>query len=559
MGLYAQQGWFTQTSGTTNWINDVDFVDTKTGWAVGNDGIILHTTDGSSWTAQQSNTPNNLYSVKFVNNMLGWAVGAGGKILYTTDGGVIWTTQTSGTSKDLRSVFFMDHNFGWIAGNTGTMLVTDNGGVLWDPQPTPTFKDLQGMYFVDYLKGWATGKEGTILRSLDGGITWVAQTNHPLDGSLTGINACYFVDTQIGWAVAKAGNILHTTNGGNNWYKQTSGTSMGINDVVFHDANNGYVIGDNGTIKYTNNGGTAWQNQSSPANALLLAVEFPEIDTGWIVGNSGTILYTHNGGFCPVPPITSNPVSQSVCPGDTVIFAVTTTDTAVTFQWFKNNLEMPGETTSILQIDSAGIANAGAYFCELSNGCGIAKSNGAILSLKGLANISSQPVNDTVEVGEKVTIKITASGTSISFQWLKNGVEIPGATNYQYVIDSVVPADSGYYSCRISNVCNVATSDEAFLKVYDFTGIISIENEASLKFYPNPTKGLINIEIDNLMNEYINVEIINYNGQIIYKKQFGNRIGLIHDIIDLTDKSKGIYFIRFQSGKTILTEKIVLY
>ena len=146
--------------------------------------------------------------------------------------------------------------------------------------------------------------------------------------------------------------------------------------------------------------------------------------------------------------------------------------------------------------------------------------------------------------------------------WLttkKDIVPIPNANNVNYVIDSVIQADSGYYSCIVSNVCNTDTSDAAFLKVNDFTGILSIENKASLRFFPNPTRGLVNIEIDNLKNEDISVQICNYNGQIIYSKEFGRSTGQIHDIIDLADKSKGVYFIRFQSGKTILTEKIVLY
>lgn len=555
----AQQGWLTQASGTTTWIHDVDFVDSKTGWAVGNDGTILHTSDGMSWTAQQSNTPNDLFAVHFINNLKGWVVGEGGKILITSNGGSTWSNQASGTAKDLQDVFFIDNNFGWIAGNTGTMLVTDNGGILWDPQPTPTLKDILGIHFVNYLRGWATGKEGTILSSVDGGITWVAQTNHPLNGSLTGINAVYFVDEMNGWAGAKAGNILHTANGGLSWSKQTTSTSMGFNDIFFFNVDTGYAVGDNGTIKYTDNGGSTWQTQTPPLSNLLLGIDFPVQDTGWIVGNGGAILYTHNGGLCPVPNILSNPVSQSVCPGDNVIFSVITDDTSASFQWFKNNIALPGDTTSILQIDSVTIANAGAYYCELANACGLAQSNGAVLSLKGLAKVTGQPQSQSVEVGDKVTLSITASGTSISFQWMKDGVDIPNATSYSYVIDSVVQADSGFYSCRVSNICNEAYSDSAFVEVNDYSGIITIDNQASLKFFPNPTNGSLKLEIDNLKNENVSLEITNYSGQVIFKKDYGNKSGRLFDQIDLSKKSKGVYFIRLKSGDAVTADKLIIY
>lgn len=557
-GLYAQQGWSPQSSGTTKWINDVSFVDTKSGWAVCNDGLILHTTDGNSWTAQQSNTPKHLYGVKFVSNMLGWIVGADGLILTTTNGGTNWTTQTAGVTMDLLSVFFMDLNFGWVTGKFGTVMVTEDGGLTWDLQTTPTLRDLVDIFFIDYLNGWAAGKEGTLLTSIDGGITWNSQ-NNPLSGSLNGINGVHFVSPQKGWAVGKVGTIMISNNGGINWSKQTTGTNFGFNDVFFFDANTGYAIGDNGMVKYTTDGGAVWQNQSTPISTLLLAIDFPVPDTGWIVGNAGQILFTHNGGVCPVPPILSQPASQSVCPGTIVTFTVVTNDTTATYQWFKNNVALPGDTTNILQIDSAGIANAGAYYCELNNGCGIAKSNGAVLSLKGQAQVTIQPVNDTALVGEKMTMKVSASGTSVGFQWFKDGVEIPNATNYKYEIDSVLLADSGYYKCRVSNVCNAVMSDSALLMVNKPIGIITIENTASLKFYPNPTRGQINIEVDNLKNEDISVIITNYSGQMIFNKHYGSTAGRIQDIIDLKDKSKGVYFLRFQSGKTILTEKIVLY
>ncbi|MFQ6007489.1 MAG: YCF48-related protein, partial [Candidatus Zixiibacteriota bacterium] len=46
-----------QTSGTSNDLRDVFFVDSKKGWAVGNSGVILYTADGgANWTVQNSNT-----------------------------------------------------------------------------------------------------------------------------------------------------------------------------------------------------------------------------------------------------------------------------------------------------------------------------------------------------------------------------------------------------------------------------------------------------------------------------------------------------------------------
>jgi photosystem II stability/assembly factor-like uncharacterized protein len=76
-----------QTSGTTNPLYSVSFVDANTGTAVGDSGTILRTADGStSWTRQTSGTTNHLIGVSFVDANTGTAVGPSGTILRTTAG-----------------------------------------------------------------------------------------------------------------------------------------------------------------------------------------------------------------------------------------------------------------------------------------------------------------------------------------------------------------------------------------------------------------------------------------------------------------------------------------
>ena len=102
----------------------------STGWAVGDSGTILNTTDGgATWDPQTSGTQHGLYSVYFVYSSTGWAVGDSGTILKTTNGGTIWTSQNSKTTNDLRSVYFVDPDIGWAVGSYGTILKTTDGGV----------------------------------------------------------------------------------------------------------------------------------------------------------------------------------------------------------------------------------------------------------------------------------------------------------------------------------------------------------------------------------------------------------------------------------------------
>ena len=108
--LFAQSGWFPQTSGTTNLLIGVSFTDANTGTAVGNFGTIVHTTDGgANWTTQTSGTTNNLFGVFFIDANTGTAVGGSGTIRRTTDGGMTWTAQASGTGNDLHGKVKLFH------------------------------------------------------------------------------------------------------------------------------------------------------------------------------------------------------------------------------------------------------------------------------------------------------------------------------------------------------------------------------------------------------------------------------------------------------------------
>ena len=113
----------------------LSFVDCLRGWVAGDDGTILHTEDGgATWLTQSSGTTERLNAVQFITKDKGWAVGRRGAILNTIDGGKTWQPQSSGTREDLRDISFVDADHGWISGTYGTILHTSNGGDTWTKQ-----------------------------------------------------------------------------------------------------------------------------------------------------------------------------------------------------------------------------------------------------------------------------------------------------------------------------------------------------------------------------------------------------------------------------------------
>ena len=81
--------------------------------------------------------------------------------------------------------------------------------------------------------------------------------------------------------------------------------------------------------------------------------------------------------------------------------------------------------------------------------------------------IATQPAHQSVITGETATFTVTASGTApFTYQWKKNGANIPSATSDSYTTPATSIADSGLaYSVVVTNSAGMATSKEATLTV----------------------------------------------------------------------------------------------
>ncbi len=84
-----------------------------------------------------------------------------------------------------------------------------------------------------------------------------------------------------------------------------------------------------------------------------------------------------------------------------------------------------------------------------------------------LPQITSQPVSTTVTEGASVMFQVAVTGSSsLSYQWLRNGIAIPGATGTSYLLTGAQGIDNQTtFSVRISNGGGTVTSANAVLTV----------------------------------------------------------------------------------------------
>jgi photosystem II stability/assembly factor-like uncharacterized protein len=296
-------GWTQQMSGTTWHLHDVDFADATHGWAVGNNGTIVATTDGATWKSQNSGTTKHLQAVDFVSATTGWAVGDGGTILTTTNGGSTWTTQSSGSSNPIYGVSFISLTQGWACGYSGLLLTTTNGGATWTRVVWP-FGDgvlctetWAAISIADATHGWMAGGKY---------VAWQTAPLWKLDyisGSYDATNVLGLdrVSAARAWAVGSKGSagVIYTTGDGTAWQAQSTPAVTGwFTDVSCPTAANVWVSGYQGKVLASSNGGASWEVQDTGATQLE-GICFLTAQKGWAVGYGGKIFAF--GGSGPQP------------------------------------------------------------------------------------------------------------------------------------------------------------------------------------------------------------------------------------------------------------------
>ena len=306
-GLFAQ--WVTQSSGTTEQLNDVAIIDSTTAIVVGNSGIVLKTTNlGAMWIPKSVGTTRSLRSTACYLDAV-YAVGDL-VVCYSSDRGETWDVDSS--SEHTFSVV----EYGALP-NSDLYMGTELGLVRYQRHPGQpwTERALQGARVVCMGLQYGAGQSTyASIVTLDyaystNGIWWdsVAIPRQFWD-FLTGGN---LKGSSIQYLVGFYGNgppqpfILQRENWQDtSWQRFNLPTQSRPYDVK--SSGNGatvYVCGSGRSVHRSIDSGATWTFQYGNMGNYtkrLLAMAFTNDTVGYAVGDSGTILFTPNGGVTSV-------------------------------------------------------------------------------------------------------------------------------------------------------------------------------------------------------------------------------------------------------------------
>lgn len=237
--------WQRQNSGTMVYLFSISFVDQDHGWAVGDKSILLETIDGGkTWTLHKITSAAEkalsaeeavasqdpvLYDVQFLDAKNGWVVGEFGHIAHTSDGGQTWTEQQQSLitgdiydALDLPTffgVYFINPQDGVAVGLDGRIARTHDGGGTWAFEKLKLEYPIVDPLFTPILfpdgTGWAIGAAGEVVQRGGPDSQWQrAKLGMEVVTWLRGMN---WLNQQEGWIVGGFGLILHTKDGGKSW------------------------------------------------------------------------------------------------------------------------------------------------------------------------------------------------------------------------------------------------------------------------------------------------------------------------------------------------------
>lgn len=164
--------------------------------------------------------------------------------------------------------------------------------------------------------------------------------------------------------------------------------------------------------------------------------------------------------------ITRQPQSQSVFPYSNATFTVVAGSTsAIRYQWRANGLEIANATNTSLTITNVQPEQTGDYTVAITDDVGVVLSAPARLNVQLFPTITVNPSNRVQILGVAPTYytnRVAAiSSTPLTYQWLFNGTNIPGATQAGLYIPNYNLSHAGTYSAVVSDRFGSVTSAPA--------------------------------------------------------------------------------------------------
>jgi photosystem II stability/assembly factor-like uncharacterized protein len=260
--------------------------------AVGNAGTVLLSDDeGATWRNAKSPTDELLTAVVFPTPTEGWAVGQDGEVLHSTDAGQNWTQQHLAAASDqaLFTIISLTPQHLFASGAYNLILETQDGGATWKDSKIDNLDD-------DYHLNCAVARGNDILVTGEAGHAFIryagdwTQVKLPYDGSQF---ACLVGADGSFYSFGLRGTAFKAEPGATQWTKIDTGQANSIFGAANLSNGSMALVGANGLVMLLNPATGKTSVLPAPTDQALSAV---------VEGHDGKLITVGNDGVHLIDP-----------------------------------------------------------------------------------------------------------------------------------------------------------------------------------------------------------------------------------------------------------------
>lgn len=179
--------------------------------------------------------------------------------------------------------------------------------------------------------------------------------------------------------------------------------------------------------------------------------------------------------------------------------------------------------------------------------------------------------------GDDATLSISTT-YPVTFQWYKDGAELSGETDSELQFTNALESQSGHYTCLVSYDVIYGNWGDSLTAVFFPDGADTVEARLNFDFgdliidevlchvgisdaesgnwsmYPNPTDGLLNIQVGEDLQK-AQVDVFSSSGELVVASKLNGP----NSVFDLSGLSQGVYLLRLRSEDQVIHQRFVVY
>jgi hypothetical protein len=177
-------------------------------------------------------------------------------------------------------------------------------------------------------------------------------------------------------------------------------------------------------------------------------------------------------------------------------------------------------------------------------------------------------IDTIISTGANFEMSVFVGGDSNYYNWMKDSIDIPGANNSSFIIQSVDTSDAGTYTCRVTN--SLATELAIYRRPIHLHISVSVpimDNDQRLpkdfkleQNFPNPFNPVTTIRFTIPKKSLVSLEVYNILGEKVATIYDDFLPAGVHEFnwSQSAEISSGVYWYRLQAGNYVETRKMVL-